>query len=30
VALGFVVARVVFRRETIVDPVGRLRSAGGL
>jgi hypothetical protein len=28
VALGFVVARWIFRREPVPDPVARLRSAG--
>ena len=26
--LGFLVARWIFRRETVVDPVARLRSTG--
>jgi hypothetical protein len=30
VALGFLVARWVFKRQPIPDPVTRLRSMGGL
>jgi hypothetical protein len=30
VALGFMVARLVFKRQPIIDPVSRLRSLGGL
>jgi hypothetical protein len=30
VALGFLVARWVFKRQPIMDPVTRLRSMGGL
>jgi len=30
VALGFLVARWVFKRQPILDPVTRLRSMGGL
>jgi hypothetical protein len=30
VALGFLVARWVFKRQPIADPVNRLRSLGGL
>jgi len=30
VALGFLVARFVFKRQPVTDPVSRLRSMGGL
>ncbi len=30
VAVGFVVARWVFRRQPVADPVARLRSTGGM